>query len=350
MLKKLPKQLGYRMPAEWELHQGTWLSWPKDPDTFPSVIIEKVENAYCEIIKALQQNEKVNLLVNDKNWEDKVRNKLETKNISAKNVLFHHIKTVDVWTRDYGPIFIVNKNIDKKNEAMKKIAITKWIFNAWGKKYEDLMYDNIAGEHIAKTIGLEVFSPEIILEGGSIDVNGKGTLLTTEQCLLNKNRNPHLTKSQIEQYLKDYLGIDNVIWLKDGVAGDDTDGHIDDIARFVNENTIVCAVEDDPKDENYKPLKENFEILKKTGFNVIQLPMPKEISVPERRLPASYANFYIGNKVVLLPAFNDKNDKKAIEILQKCFPDRKIIPIQSKELVYGFGGIHCMTQQQPTIL
>ena len=340
---KTPKQLGYTMPAEWERHEGTWISWPKDPDSFPDKIIGKVEKVYFQMIGALQQNEKVFLLVNDGKWEDKVREKLSKANVSTKNIIFHHIKSVDVWTRDYAPIFVINKKV-------KKIAVTKWIFNAWGEKWEPLMPDNESGEEIAKKSGLDVFRPNIVLEGGSIDVNGKGKLITTEQCLLNKNRNPHLSRSQIEDYLKNYIGVDNIIWLKEGIAGDDTDGHVDDIVRFVNDNTVVCAVEDDPKDENYKVLKENFEILKKTGLNVIALPMPKKISIPERRLPVSYANFYLGNNAVLLPIFNDKNDQKAISILQKCFPDRKVVPIYARDLVYGYGGIHCATQQQPKIL
>ena len=334
------KDLGYSMPAEWHKHEATWLSWPKDPDTFPPDIIEDVEDIYCQMIAALQQSEKVKILVNDITWEEKVCNKLEARGLTLKNVLFYHIKSIDVWIRDYAPIFVLNKKIKKK-------AAIKWIFNAWGGKYDDLLPDNKAGEQVAEK--LEIFKPNIILEGGSIDVNSAGTLLTTEQCLLNKNRNPQLTKAEIEKYLYDYLGVDKIIWLKEGIEGDDTDGHVDDITRFVNKNTVVSAVENNKSDANHKPLKENIEILKKAGLNVVELPMPSAIRIPERRLPASYTNFYIGNECILLPTFKDKNDDSAISILQECFPKRKIVPIYARDLVYGYGGIHCVTMQDPKI-
>lgn len=336
------KDRGYLMPAEWSEHEATWLSWPKDPDTFPPNIIDNVENIYCQMIAALQEGEKVKILVDDEKWEEKVRSRLIAQGIGLENIIFHKIKSIDVWTRDYAPIFVVNKK-------EKKIAAVKWIFNAWGDKYDVLLHDSYAGEQIAKASGYEVFEPRIVLEGGSIDVNGAGTLITTEQCLLNKKRNPQLSKKQVEKYLKDYLGIDTIIWLKEGIEGDDTDGHVDDITRFVNENTVITMVEENKRDKNYKPLKENLEILKKTGLNVIELPMPTKISIPERRLPASYANFYIANKCVLLPIFRDKNDEKAISTLRECFPNRKIVPIYARDLVYGYGGIHCVTMQESKI-
>ena len=338
-----PFQLGYKMPAEWELHEGTWISWPKDPDTFPvGQIRDGAEKTFAEMIKALQQHEKIFLLVNDTKAETHVRKKLTEHGAGTNNVIFHHIKSIDVWTRDYAPIFV------KNNEG--KVAAIRWIFNAWGNKWADLLPDNETGDKIADVVratGMQIFRPGIVLEGGSIDTNGKGVFLTTEQCLLNKNRNPHLSRAQIESYLHNYLGAKKIIWLKDGVAGDDTDGHVDDFARFVNENTVVCAMEDDPNDENHAPLKENFELLKRTGLNVVALPMPRRIDCPERRLPISYANFYIGNGVVLLPIFDDPNDEKAKSIMQKLFPDRKVVQIPAVDLVYGYGGIHCATQQQP---
>lgn len=339
-----PKQFGYRMPAEWEPHEGTWISWPKDLGTFPPGIIENVEQIYAQMIKALQEDEKVFILVNNEEWEQEVRKKLDANGVTKKNLVFHRIKSVDVWTRDYVPIFL--------KHAHGQTAIVKWIFNAWGNKYEDLKADDKTGKEIAqkeceRSVKYTLFEPNTVLEGGSVDVNGQGLLITSKQCLLNKNRNPHLTKAEIEGYLKDYLGVNKIIWLKEGVAGDDTDGHVDDFARFVDKDTVVCAIEENPKDENYKTMYENFELLKKAGLKVIALPMPREIRAPGRRLPASYANFYIGNKVVLLPIFNDKNDEKAIKILQKLFPDRKIVSILAKDLVYGYGGIHCATMQQP---
>lgn len=306
------------MPAEWEEHGGTWLSWPKHKDSFPGKVLERVEDIYLQIIRTLQKYEKVFLLVND------IKNKL----IPAENVIFYNIKTVDIWTRDYAPIFVRNE----KGEA----AAIKWVFNAWGNKYEDLLADNDAGKKIAEASGVKVFYPDIVLEGGSIDTNGKGTLLTTEQCLLNKNRNPHLSKKQIEGYLRNYLGVEDIIWLKGEIPGDDTDGHIDNIVRFVNEDTIVYVC------------KENQKLLKNKKFNIIPLPIPgRVVSSKGIRLPASYANFYIANRVVLAPVFNDKNDKIAIKILQDLFKDREVIPIYCTPLLHGYGAIHCATQQQP---
>jgi len=339
---KTPFTLGYRMPAEWEKHDATWLAWPKDPDTFPKGIIEIVESIYIRMIEALAQGEKVNLLVDDKATEEKVASMLKTSN----NVFFHYIKTADVWIRDYGPIFVKNRD---------NIAVTKWIFNSWGNKYESLLKDNESGMTVTKLTDLEIFETKIVLEGGSIDTNGLGSCITTEQCLLNENRNPKLTKKEIEKHLQGYLGFTNFIWLKEGLEGDDTDGHVDDIARFVNENTVICMIEENQNDENYRVLKENFEILKTAKdqdgnkINVIPIPMPMRIAIPERRLAASYANFYIGNSVVLLPIFNDKNDEKVISIFEKLFPDRDIVGINCEALVYGYGGIHCITQQQPAV-
>ena len=339
---EVPFNLGYKMPAEWERHDATWLSWPKDPETFPDGILQSVEESYANMVMALAKGEKVNVLVDDKKMEEAVKSMLG----SAMNVIFHRIKSVDVWIRDYGPIFVKNS---------KGMVATKWIFNSWGSKYESLKEDNVTGMKVAGVSEYKIFETGVVLEGGSIDANGLGTCLTTEQCLLNENRNSKLTKKQIEKKLKDYLGFTNVIWLKEGIVGDDTGGHVDDIARFVNKNTILCAIEKNPKDENYEILQTNLEILKDAGdqddkgFVIVELPMPRKIEIPERRLPASYANFYIGNSAVLVPTFDDKNDKKAMGTIGEFFPDRDIIGISSKDLVYGYGGIHCVTQQQPAI-
>ena len=339
-LLKTPYSLGYRMPAEWKRHEATWLAWPKHPDTFPKGILEDVEDVYVKMVGALAKGEKVNVLVDDDRTKKRVLSMLRDR----KNVFFHNLRTADVWIRDYGPIFIKSKS---------NIAAVKWIFNAWGEKWDDLKPDNESGMEVAKLSDCKIFEPGIILEGGSIDCNGLGTCLTTKQCLLNKNRNHQLSKEHIESYLRDYLGFTNVTWLNEGIVGDDTDGHIDDIARFVNENTILCAVEQSAGDENYEILKTNFELLENAkdqdgnSFELMELPMPRKIEIPERRLPASYANFYIGNATVLVPTFKDKNDEKAMSIIAEFFPSREIVGIPSEALVYGYGGIHCVTQQQP---
>jgi agmatine deiminase len=331
-----------RMPAEWEPHEATWLSWPKDPLTFPEKILPRVERIYVEMMLALSPGEKVNLLVDDKPAEERVVRMVEESG-SMKNISIHLIKTQDVWMRDYGPIFV-------RDGGLK---MTKWIFNAWGDKYEELLRDNSVVDSIAPALGMEVVRPGIILEGGSIEVNGKGTLMTTEQCLLNKNRNRHLSREGIEKALSENLGAKHFIWLKEGIAGDDTDGHIDDIARFVGERTVLCAYEEERSDENHPVLKKNLEHLRKARdqdgepLEIETLPMPGKLDSPHGRLPASYANFYIGNRAVLLPVFSHRNDERAVSVLEKHFPGRKIVPIDCRPLVYGLGAIHCVTQQQP---
>jgi agmatine deiminase len=328
------------MPAEWEEHQGTWVSWPKNLSTFPSEIICKVESIYVDMVESLSSGELVNILVDDLISEKRVSSIIR----ASRNVAFHQIKSVDVWVRDYAPIFVKNSGV----------IATKWIFNAWGNKYDDLIPDNETGLRIAISSQLPIFKPGIVLEGGSIDVNGVGTLLTTKQCLLNGNRNPRLNQNEISSYLEEYLGATNIIWLESGIAGDDTDGHIDDIARFVSKDKIVCMLEEDSTDENYPALKQNYQILKKAkdqdgkDFKLISISMPKRrVQSKESRLPASYANFYIGNSAVIVPTYNDKNDDKALEVFKTLFPDRQILGIESSPLVFGFGSIHCVTQQQP---
>jgi len=330
------------MPAEWERHEATWLSWPKDPLTFPPDIIGRVEEIYVEMIEALQQGERLDLLVNDLKTEDHVGSMLSSK----KNVSFHQIQCQDVWMRDYGPIFIKKKNGER--------AATKWIFNAWGGKYDELLRDNDTGMKICRKSGDPIFEPGIILEGGSIDVDGAGTCLTTSQCLLNRNRNPGLDKEQISGYLRNYLGVTNLIWLGEGISGDDTDGHVDDIARFVGPGKAICMVEGDSRDGNHAALKKNYETLQGarladgSSIEVIPIRMPNKILDEDgKRLPASYANFYIGNEAVLLPIFGGKNDDAAISTLSEIFPGRNVVGINCTELVYGFGGIHCVTQQEP---
>ena len=347
-MNQTPKSLGFRMPAEWEKQEAVWISWPHNKETWPDGMLREVENSYEEFVKTLCMGQKVRILVNDREMQDYALSKLKNFKINMNQVFFYQISNVDGWMRDCGPTFVINGKTRQK-------AMVKWIFNAWGNKYDDLKEDEGVQYKINKYLNLNMFEPKIVLEGGSIEVNGTGTLLTTEQCLLNKNRNPTLTGKQIESYLKEYLNVSNVLWLKEGIAGDDTDGHIDDIARFVNQNTVVCAFEDDKNDENYQILKENYELLSKmkgekgNKLNVIKLPMPGFVGDKERRYPASYCNFYIGNEAVVVPVFGHENDKKALAIIQEAFPDRKIIGINSRELVYGFGSFHCLSQQEPKI-
>ena len=341
----MPRELGYRMPAEWEKHDAIWLAWPHDPSTFPSRV-EKAEEAYVQIVKLIHESECVNLFVRDDKMQRKATNLFKAEGIDLGRVLFFQFDYADVWFRDYGPIFIVN--------TKGELAMVHWIFNSWGEKYEELLKDKEVPELINKKMQIRCFEPGIVLEGGSIEVNGQGTILTTEQCLLNKNRNPTLSKKQIENCLKDYLGASHVVWLKNGIAGDDTDGHVDDLARFVNPTTVVCAFEENEDDENYGVLKENYEILLKSvdqngeKLSVVKLPMPGMVGEKGKRLPASYANFYVSNKTVLVPIFGQKNDASALAILQKQFPDRKVAGVNCVDIVYGLGTIHCITQQQPS--
>jgi agmatine deiminase len=278
----------------------------------------------------------------------KIRTNLRQAHIDLSRVTLHTIEFSDVWIRDYGPTFVVNR-------AMNRAAMVRWNFNAWGLKYEDQVKDGKIPAIMNRWLDLPQFVPGIVLEGGSFDVNGRGALLTTRSCLLNPNRNPSLSEDQIEMFLKEYLGVVKIIWLNDGIVGDDTDGHIDDIARFVTPSTVVCAYETDNNDANYRALQENYEILKRSSnqdgvpLTVVKLPMPAKVATGEERYPASYTNFYIGNTVVLVPVFDDPNDAEAIRIIQDLFPGRKVIGINARAMVEGFGTFHCATQQQPRV-
>lgn len=347
---KTPAQLGYRMPAEWEPHTGTWLTWPrKDGISFPDKF-EPVPEYWVRMCQELSRDEEVHVNTFNDEHESEVRAHLEKEKIKiGERVYLHRFPAYEPWCRDHGPIFIINE----KNKSEAPIAVVDWNYNAWGGKYPPFDLDDAVPQHVASLLKLPLFSPGIIMEGGAIDVNGKGTLLTTESCLLNPNRNPSLKKKEIETYLKDFLGVTNILWLGDGIEGDDTDGHVDDLTRFVNPNTVITMVEEDPSDSNFKPLEENYKLLKSMKdqdgkpLRVIPIPMPGRIEHDGQRLPASYANFYIGNKVVLLPVFGHANDKKATDILQKEFPTRKVTPINCIDLVWGLGTFHCVTQQQP---
>src|ERR1041384_1404027 len=337
-----PAALGYRMPPEWHRHAATWLTWPKDPLTWPDRVAQ-AEAAYLQIMAALAPAERVNLLVDDETMEQTVRARCTFPD--AANINFIQLPTVDSWIRDYGPNFVVND--------AGALAYNDWEFNAWGNKYEELKRDSAIPAQLESILRVPRFLPGIVLEGGAIDVNGAGTVLTTEQCLLNPNRNPQLERREIEQYLKDYLGVAQVLWLGEGIVGDDTDGHVDDIARFVAADTIVCALEDDPADANYELLLYNCERLQCATdthgrpFEIVTLPMPGIVGGREARLPASYANFYIANNVVLAPVFGQPNDARAVETLQRLFADRRVVPVNAEALVWGMGTIHCLTQQQP---
>jgi agmatine deiminase len=337
---KAPAELGYRMPAEWEPHAATWLSWPRrEGISFPGSF-DRVVPTLRAMVEALIDSEPVCINVCNGAHEAEAREAL--RGLSMERVTFYRIPTNEPWCRDHGPIFLT-RDVDPR------LAIVDWDYNAWGDKYPPCDLDEVVPTEIAQILGIPVFYPRMILEGGSIEVNGRGALLTTESCLLNKNRNPQLSREEIEQRLLDFLGVREILWLGNGIAGDDTDGHIDDLARFVSERTIVTIIEEDPDDENYAPLQENLTRLRQMKIDIVSLPMPKKIVLEELRLPASYAKFYIANSCVLLTTFADPNDKAALSSLQKLFPDRRVIGIDCRELIWGLGTFHCLTQQQPAV-
>ena len=336
------------MPAEWEEQEAIWLNWPKNEETWEHHLTHVQQNIFLQFVLHLHTDQNVYILVNDKTTQDNVSKLLAAKKANLSQIKFFIIPTEDSWMRDIGPSFVVN-------QKEKKLGMVDWIFNAWGNKYDDLKADDIIPKKMNELLKIDRFEPKIVLEGGSIEVNGAGTCITTKQCLLNKNRNPQLSQKEIENYLKEYLGVSNVIWLNEGIVGDDTDGHIDDLARFVNKNTVVTVYEDDMLDENYPMLEENYHLLLQAkdqdgkSLKIIKLPMPGKLVEDGRRLPASYANFYIGNKTVVVPIFGHENDAKALKILQDSFVDRKVVGINCAPLVYGFGTLHCISQQMPRV-
>jgi agmatine deiminase len=344
-----PATLGYRMPAEWEPHEATWLAWPHNLNTWPGKF-DLVPDIYVEIVRALHTHELVYIYVEDTEMVTETRKLLKREGLNLSAVKFYEILTDDTWARDHGPIFVSRLHGNKP-----ELAVTDWIFNSWGEKYGPWNLDDAVPQKIAEMLRLPLFEPGIVLEGGSIDVNGQGTLLTTEACLLNPNRNPTLTREDIETYLRAYLGVTNILWLGEGIVGDDTDGHVDDLTRFVNPTTVVCALEDDPVDANYALLRDNFDRLQKmtdqngNPLRVVPLCMPSPVVYDGSRLPASYANFYIANGVVLMPTYDCPNDKRAMATLQELFPTRQVVGIHCTDLVWGLGAIHCITQQQPAL-
>lgn len=342
-----PKQLGYFFPAEFAKHAATWLSWPHKEASWPGKI-ESIFPVYANFIKLVAEGEKVNINVVDEKMKRNARNHLQDAGADLKNIEFFLHPTNDAWCRDHGPAFLINPKEQKK-------MIVDWGYNAWGGKYPPFELDDNIPTLVAKHYSLPVVYPGIVMEGGSVEFNGKGTVLTTTSCLLNENRNPHLNQKQIEEYLRHYYGVENVLWLGHGIAGDDTDGHIDDLTRFVNENTVVTVVEKNKKDNNYKPLQENLKALQKLRLengkplNVVELPMPSPVMFEDMRLPASYANFYISNSAVVVPTFRDDNDETALTILQACFPDRKVVGLDSWDIIWGLGSFHCLSQQEPAL-
>lgn len=355
--EQTPYSLGYRMPAEWETHEATWLAWPHNHEDWPGKF-QCIPWLYAEIVRLLAAREVVHILVQNARAEKLATGILRRAGAELSQVVFHLWPTDRVWTRDSGPIFVRN--------AAGHLAITNWHFNAWAK-YENWTLDDQVPQHVADLLKVPNWQPtievngerrRIVLEGGSIDTNGHGILLTTEECLLSEvqQRNPGLSRTHLEQAFRDYLGIEQVIWLGRGVAGDDTHGHVDDISRFAGPETIVTAVEPNTKDANHEPLAENLKLLKAARnasgkqFDVVELPLPRPVAFRKQRLPASYANFYLANGLVLMPTFHDPNDRVALNILAEVFPDREVIGIHSVDLIWGLGALHCMTQQQPAAL
>lgn len=341
-----PGNLGYRMPAEWEKHEAIWIAWPHHRGDWPDKF-DPIPWVYAEIVRVITMGERARILVQNKKAQENVTDILERNGVDLGKVDLHIVPTNRVWTRDSGPTFLLNKK--------KEPLLLDWKFNAWAK-YPNHKLDNRLPEKISAEIGIPTVQPkhkgkQVVLEGGSIDVNGKGILLTTEECLLSKvqERNPGFTREDYEQVFADYLGIDKVVWLGNGIKGDDTHGHVDDISRFVSVDTVVTVIEKDKKSDNYAPLQENLKRIKKAGLNAVELPMPKPVVFEGEVLPASYANFLITNKAVIVPTFNDANDRIALNIIANLFPNRETIGIHAVDLVWGLGTIHCLSQQQPSV-
>jgi agmatine deiminase len=343
-----PKQLGYYFPAEFSPHEATWLSWPHKEESWPGKI-DTVYKPYSAFIKELVKGEKVRINVNDGKMSAFATEKLMEAGVDLSKVEFFIHPTNDAWCRDHGPAFLINP------AAGQKKMIVDWGYNAWGNKYPPYDLDDLIPTLIARHYHLPVVYPGIVMEGGSVDFNGKGTLITSTCCLLNQNRNPQLNREQVEHFLYDFYGVDQVLWIHEGIIGDDTDGHIDDTVRFVNEDTVIVAVEENNQDENYPLLKKNLALVKtlrltrNRQLNIVELPMPDELIYQDQRLPASYANFYIANQSVIVPTFRCKNDERALQILADCFPGRNVVGIDSTDLIWGLGSFHCLSQQEPAV-
>ena len=343
-----PRELGYRMPAEWEPHAATWLTWPRpDGISFPGRYAP-IPDVYAQFIFHLTRHEDVHINVWNDDLAQDIRRVLRPHHVPMERVHLHPFPAYEPWCRDHGPMFVVR---DRPNGRDR--AVVDWGYNAWGGKYPPFDLDDAIPQHVARVRGLPVFNPGIVMEGGSLEVNGVGTVLTTEACLLNENRNPLLTRAQIETHLRDYLGVAKVLWLGDGIVGDDTDGHIDDLTRFVAASTVVTVVERDPQDENFELLQDNLKRLRTMTdqdgrpLRIVELPMPGRIECDGQRLPASYANFYIANGSVIVPTYRDRRDREVLEILRPLFPGREVVGIDSTDLIWGLGSFHCISQQEP---
>ncbi len=341
-----PASLGFRMPAEWEPQEAIWLSWPHKRASWPG-LFRAVPYTFARIVTVISHRQEVRINAAAK-LQPRAKRLCAAAGADMDRVTFYNHPTNDAWCRDHGPIFV-------KNDRSGEVALTDWRHNAWGDKYPPYDLDNEIPPSIARKLKLRRFENDMVLEGGSIDVNGRGLLLTSEQCLLNKNRNPHLGRAEIEQNLRDYLGVKTILWVGDGILGDDTDGHIDDITRFFKPDGFITAVESNQRDPNHKILEENLERLRSfrtpagKKFDLVELPMPKPFAFQGQRVPASYANFLVINGAVLVPTFRQrKRDAEACEIIGNCFPGREVIPIDCYELIWGLGTLHCISQQQPS--
>lgn len=344
--KLTPRESGYFFPAEFAPHEAMWLSWPHKEASWPGKI-EKIFPYYAQFIKEVSLSEIVRINVADEQMKQVAGERIAAAGADLDRVEFYFHPTNDAWCRDHGPAFLVNPDAEQKK------VVVDWGYNAWGGKYPPYDLDDVVPSLIAKEFNLPVYHPGIVMEGGSVEFNGEGTLLTSTACLLNKNRNPHLNQQQIEQYLYDYYGVKQILWVDEGIVGDDTDGHIDDTVRFVNADTVLTVIEEDRNDENYGILQQNLKQLKAMRLlngrqlNIVELPMPDAVVWEDQRLPASYANFYIANGSVIVPTFRSKRDDKALMIIQEQFPGRTVVGIDSTELIWGLGSFHCLSQQEP---
>ncbi len=352
-----PRELGYSFPAEFAPQTAMWLSWPHKEASWPGKL-HLIYDPYSEFILRVASHQKVCINVADVTMHHEALERIRNAKFATSlanldqvlaNISFYYHPTNDAWCRDHGPAFLVNPETKTK-------AIVDWGYNAWGDKYPPYDLDDVIPTLIGGKLGLQVFHPGIVMEGGSVEFNGKGTILTTTACLLNKNRNPQLSQYEIEQYLIEYYGVEQILWLDEGIIGDDTDGHIDDITRFVNEDTVITVIEKNKSDENYDILMDNLKLLKKMRLsddrtlNIVELPMPNSVIYDDQILPASYANFYISNENVIVPTFrDDRHDQEALDILQECFPEREVVGIDSVDIIWGLGSFHCLSQQEPAV-
>ncbi len=347
-MKVTPRELGYYFPAEFAPHRATWLSWPHKEASWPGKI-QTIYPSYAKFVKELTKGERVCINVADAHMKALAISWLEKESVDLYLVDFFFHPTNDAWCRDHGPAFLINPS------AAQPKAIVDWGYNAWGNKYPPYDLDDIIPTLIGEALNVPVFHPGIVMEGGSVEFNGAGTVMTSTACLLNPNRNPHLNQAQIEKYLCDYYGMQQVLWVDEGIVGDDTDGHIDDTVRFVNEDTVITVIEEDKNDANYELLQHNLRQLKQMrllngkALNIIELPMPEELVYEDQRLPCSYANFYIANKSVIVPTFRSKRDDRALQIIQAAFPGREVVGIDSTDIIWGLGSFHCLSQQEPLI-